>query len=145
MVWIPILNLFYSSVNGKYWNLYILGHLFLWSSSICWSYFFDVAQLPGTTQDHLQIFNIEAKAKMKSHQMPEQVRFLLSISNIYAIGGCKYKLSLCVLCFNLLLLDNMHLMIFDRSFFGNGLPLRCWVWWHSPRYIIGQLKVRSRC
>ncbi|KVI07010.1 Armadillo-type fold [Cynara cardunculus var. scolymus] len=30
------------------------------------------AQLPGTTQDHLQIFNIEMKAKMKSHQMPEQ-------------------------------------------------------------------------
>ncbi|GMP69449.1 hypothetical protein CsSME_00028710 [Camellia sinensis var. sinensis] len=33
------------------------------------------AQLPGTTQDHLQIFNIEMKAKMKSHQMPEQVAF----------------------------------------------------------------------
>lgn len=32
----------------------------------------DEAQLPGTTQDHLQIFNIEAKAKMKSYQMPEQ-------------------------------------------------------------------------
>lgn len=32
------------------------------------------AQLPGTTQDHLQIFNIELKAKIKSHQMPEQVR-----------------------------------------------------------------------
>ncbi|KHG11889.1 Clathrin heavy chain 2 -like protein [Gossypium arboreum] len=31
------------------------------------------AQLPGTTQDHLQIFNIEMKAKMKSHQMPEQM------------------------------------------------------------------------
>lgn len=31
------------------------------------------AQLPGTTQDHLQIFNIELKAKIKSHQMPEQV------------------------------------------------------------------------
>jgi hypothetical protein len=31
------------------------------------------AQLPGTTQDHLQIFNIEMKAKMKSYQMPEQV------------------------------------------------------------------------
>ncbi|KAJ0988098.1 hypothetical protein J5N97_006454 [Dioscorea zingiberensis] len=29
------------------------------------------AQLPGTTQDHLQIFNIESKAKIKSHQMPE--------------------------------------------------------------------------
>ncbi|KAK8955806.1 Clathrin heavy chain 2 [Platanthera guangdongensis] len=33
------------------------------------------AQLPGTTQDHLQIFNIEMKAKMKSHQMPEQIVF----------------------------------------------------------------------
>ncbi|XP_031382114.1 clathrin heavy chain 1-like isoform X1 [Punica granatum] len=33
------------------------------------------AQLPGTTQDHLQIFNIEMKAKVKSHQMPEQVVF----------------------------------------------------------------------
>ncbi|CAI0443755.1 unnamed protein product [Linum tenue] len=30
------------------------------------------AQLPGTTQDHLQIFNIEMKTKMKSYQMPEQ-------------------------------------------------------------------------
>lgn len=35
--------------------------------------FLDEAQLPGTTQDHLQIFNIEAKAKIKSYQMPEQV------------------------------------------------------------------------
>jgi clathrin heavy chain len=33
------------------------------------------AQIPGTTQDHLQIFNIEAKTKIKSHQMPEQVVF----------------------------------------------------------------------
>ena len=32
------------------------------------------AQLPGTTQEHLQIFNIELKSKMKSHQMPEQVK-----------------------------------------------------------------------
>ncbi|KAE9454428.1 hypothetical protein C3L33_13667, partial [Rhododendron williamsianum] len=31
------------------------------------------AQLPGTTQDHLQMFNIELKAKMESYQMPEQV------------------------------------------------------------------------
>lgn len=37
--------------------------------------FLNEAQLPGTTQDHLQIFNIEAKAKLKSHQMPEQARF----------------------------------------------------------------------
>ncbi|PON57561.1 Clathrin, heavy chain [Parasponia andersonii] len=33
------------------------------------------ALTPGTTQDHLQIFNIEAKTKIKSHQMPEQVVF----------------------------------------------------------------------
>ncbi|XLR37495.1 hypothetical protein HN51_024244 [Arachis hypogaea] len=33
------------------------------------------AQLQGTTQDHLQIFNIEMKAKVKSYQMPEQVVF----------------------------------------------------------------------
>ncbi|TQD99767.1 hypothetical protein C1H46_014619 [Malus baccata] len=33
------------------------------------------AQVQGTTQDHLQIFNIEMKAKMKSHQMPEQIVF----------------------------------------------------------------------
>ncbi|KHN46140.1 Clathrin heavy chain 1 [Glycine soja] len=33
------------------------------------------AQVPGTTQDHLQVFNIETKAKMKSHQMKEQVVF----------------------------------------------------------------------
>ncbi|CAH8337295.1 unnamed protein product [Eruca vesicaria subsp. sativa] len=33
------------------------------------------AQVTGTTQDHLQIFNIEVKAKLKSHQMPEQVVF----------------------------------------------------------------------
>lgn len=40
------------------------------------------AQLTGTTQDHLQIFNIELKAKMKSHQMPEQVnaKFLSDLS-----------------------------------------------------------------
>ncbi|KAF5751355.1 Clathrin heavy chain 1 [Tripterygium wilfordii] len=38
------------------------------------------AQLPGTTQDHLQIFNIELKAKVKSHQMPEQVVFWKWIS-----------------------------------------------------------------
>ncbi|PPR96846.1 hypothetical protein GOBAR_AA23821 [Gossypium barbadense] len=37
-------------------------------------------QLPGTTQDHLQIFNIEQKAKIKSHQMPEQVVFWKWIS-----------------------------------------------------------------
>ncbi|KAG6523396.1 hypothetical protein ZIOFF_013253 [Zingiber officinale] len=33
------------------------------------------AQIPATTQDHLQVFNIEAKTKIKSHQMPEPVVF----------------------------------------------------------------------
>ena len=31
------------------------------------------AQMQGTAQDYLQIFNIEMKSKMKSFQMPEQV------------------------------------------------------------------------
>ncbi|KAG6533093.1 hypothetical protein ZIOFF_006954 [Zingiber officinale] len=35
------------------------------------------AQIPGTTQDHLQVFNIEAKTKIKSHQMPEQLMMLI--------------------------------------------------------------------
>jgi hypothetical protein len=33
------------------------------------------AVVVGTTSDHLQIFNLEMKAKMKAHQMPEQVVF----------------------------------------------------------------------
>lgn len=41
------------------------------------------AQLQGTTQDHLQIFNIELKAKMKSYQMPEQVF-------VYSYTVCMY-------------------------------------------------------
>ena len=42
----------------------------------CMSHEYEVlyaAQVPGTTQDHLQVFNIETKAKMNSHQMKEQV------------------------------------------------------------------------
>lgn len=42
------------------------------------------AQVAGTTQDHLQIFNIELKAKVKSHQMPEQVT-VLSSSSIFKV------------------------------------------------------------
>lgn len=33
----------------------------------------ETAQIPGTTQDHLQIFNIELKSKVKAHMMLEQV------------------------------------------------------------------------
>eukprot|EP00899_Mesostigma_viride_P014185 jgi/Mesvir1/22768/Mv14160-RA.1 len=38
------------------------------------------AAVPDAAQDHLQIFNIELKAKMKSHHMPEQVVFWKWIS-----------------------------------------------------------------
>lgn len=51
------------------------------------------AQLPGTTQDHLQIFNIEMKAKVKSHQMPEQViiyRVLIRFCSL--VLECQSKL-----------------------------------------------------
>ncbi|KAK6156114.1 hypothetical protein DH2020_010362 [Rehmannia glutinosa] len=46
------------------------------------SLFLVEAQLPGTTQDHLQIFNIEAKAKLKSHQMPEQARSYYPLNSL---------------------------------------------------------------
>ena len=38
------------------------------------------ATVAGTTQDHLQIFNIDTKSKMKSHQMPESVVYRRWIS-----------------------------------------------------------------
>jgi clathrin heavy chain len=38
------------------------------------------ATVAGASQDHLQIFNIEMKSKMKSHQMPESVVFWTWIS-----------------------------------------------------------------
>ncbi|KAM3248557.1 clathrin heavy chain 1 isoform X3 [Capsicum annuum] len=41
------------------------------------------AQVPGTSQDHLQIFNIEAKQKMKSYQMPEQMLALVTQTSVY--------------------------------------------------------------
>ena len=67
--------------------------------------FLDEAQLPGTTQDHLQIFNIEAKAKLKSHQMPEQV-------NIYATN-----MSMCCTVQKMLqYFDMLH----DRLYSGSG-------------------------
>ena len=52
------------------------------------------AQIPGTTQDHLQIFNIELKSKVKTHQMPEQVCFKLCASfnissSVLPTHGCK--------------------------------------------------------
>ncbi|KAM3326093.1 hypothetical protein P3S67_001219 [Capsicum chacoense] len=41
------------------------------------------AQVPGTSQDHLQICNIEAKQKMKSYQMPEQMLGLVTQTSVY--------------------------------------------------------------
>ncbi|KAJ0084547.1 hypothetical protein Patl1_31071 [Pistacia atlantica] len=42
--------------------------------------YFDFTRVPGATQDHLQIFNIELKTKVKAHQMPEEVVFWKWIS-----------------------------------------------------------------
>jgi clathrin heavy chain len=39
------------------------------------------AAVPGQTADHLQVFNLDTKAKMGSHQMPEKVAFWKWISN----------------------------------------------------------------
>lgn len=53
----------------------------------------NVAQVPGTTQDHLQVFNIETKTKMKSYQMTQQVRICKLIGFgclCYAIDGLDY-------------------------------------------------------
>ena len=47
-----------------------------------------IAQVPGTTQDHLQIFNIEAKAKLKSHQMPEQVS--IETNSLYTLSDSDF-------------------------------------------------------
>ena len=33
------------------------------------------AAVPGQAADHLQVFNLDTKAKMGSHQMPDQVVF----------------------------------------------------------------------
>ncbi|THU65977.1 hypothetical protein C4D60_Mb05t09340 [Musa balbisiana] len=46
------------------------------------------AKIPGTTQDHLQVFNIEAKSKIKSHQMPEQVN-MLKTSRFFLSGEAE--------------------------------------------------------
>lgn len=47
--------------------------------------FFFPAQIPGTAQDHLQIFNIELKAKMKSYQMPEQVNISSTVDGLFSV------------------------------------------------------------
>ena len=53
-----------------------------------------VAQVQGSTQDHLQLFNIEQKSKMKSHLMPEQVGtpFRIFIWNLWDCCGGWFSL-----------------------------------------------------
>ncbi|KAB1217632.1 Clathrin heavy chain 1 [Morella rubra] len=64
------------------------------------------AQLQGTTQDHLQIFNIEMKAKMKSYQMPEQ---LFNLFQYHAAIILQVIRLLCHLC------DSEPVKMFDRT------------------------------
>ena len=61
------------------WVLYGLASVLMISSPL-FSFSSSQANVAGTTQDHLQIFNIEMKSKMKSHQMPETVVFWRWIS-----------------------------------------------------------------
>lgn len=75
------------------------------------------ASLPGTTQDHLQIFNIEMKAKMKSYQMPEQVKFVLSFVKI-----SPYIFAL------LFSLEQNCCCLLIRLSFGSGLRPSYWAW-----------------
>jgi len=108
--------------------------------------FFSVALLPGTTQDHLQIFNIETKMKVKSHQMPEQVIFYecQSISTLRMLNWlfqsflffCRFiLLSICVSCWSQLL------CFFCRLSFGSGFLQQSLDWLRKRQFIIGQLKV----
>lgn len=60
--------------------IYTCGYFFIFFGTIliyCFLYYecvvINAAQVPGTTQDHLQVFNIETKTKMKSYQMNQQV------------------------------------------------------------------------
>lgn len=60
------------------------------------------ATTPGTAGDALQVFNLDTKTKLKSHQMPESVEFwkwitpnmlgLVTASSVYhwdiQVGGC---------------------------------------------------------
>ncbi|GJR49580.1 clathrin heavy chain 2 [Tanacetum coccineum] len=70
----------------------------------------DTSQLLGTTQDHLQIFSVEMKAKMKSHHMPEKIVFwkwitakmLGMVTQIYVYHW-------------LLESDSTHIKMFDRT------------------------------
>ena len=75
------------------------------------------AQLQGTTQDHLQIFNIEMKAKMKSYQMPEQVTVMHEYTNTIKRWLMMKTLLIHVECSNFMC----------RWSFGSGLPPSCWV------------------
>lgn len=91
---------FYSwhDLNELAINLMLYGYLMLLLDSlirrVCFfvheptrvdALFFFPAQIPGTAQDHLQIFNIELKAKMKSYQMPEQVHIISIIDGLFSV------------------------------------------------------------
>ncbi|KAJ0960240.1 hypothetical protein J5N97_001952 [Dioscorea zingiberensis] len=81
----------YMKLNGNMFNE-LLG--------LQWQQDTATAQLPGTTQDHLQIFNIESKAKIKSHQMTEHVHESLQrirerkLVNFFEWGPASIQVSL---------------------------------------------------
>jgi hypothetical protein len=83
------------------------------------------ANVAGTTQDHLQIFNIEMKSKMKSHQMPESVVFWRWISpSLLGIvtNSAVYHWSMEVRVGR----DTSNFSHFPPLNFGGVRTLRCW-------------------
>lgn len=103
----------------------------------CGGFWFE-AQLAGTTQDHLQIFNIELKLKVKSHQNPEQVTVLCPPNS----RNIRLWILILVLSFFTLVL-NLCILAFYRLCFGSGFLLRCLPWSRRLLFIIGPLKAST--
>ena len=74
------------------------------------------AQVSGTTQDHLQVFNIESKTKMKSHQMTQQVQNLSMVLmpvNVFVPDNVLYWIISVII-------DYHVCFISFRLYFGSG-------------------------
>ena len=122
--------------------------------------FLESAAIPETTQDHLQIFNIELKSKVKTHQMPEQVCLDFPSSyenpstnaNIWPImsksaltkNGEQNPVKQTEITINLHICGyyfttfwSMYNVIFLRSYSGNGSPQIRSDLWLRQQFTIG--------
>ncbi|GAB2273967.1 hypothetical protein Dimus_008737 [Dionaea muscipula] len=71
-------------------------------------------QFSETTLDHLQIFNIEAKAKLKSHQMPQQM------DQEFLWNHHLFKLVLCEFQWDDVKVDNHR-----KNYLGHDIKTHC--------------------